>query len=96
MKVLVTGAKGFIGSHLVNRLKDMDFWVRGADAKAESYLPTQDDEFLQLDLRKYGNAKKAVKGMDRVFHLAANMGGIGFITKVGADVMRDNVTITPT
>jgi len=91
LKVLVSGSKGFIGSHLVNFLKDKGYWVRGVDVKPKSYLQTKENEFLELDLRKYGNAKKAVKGMDRVFHLAANMGGIGFITKVGANVMRDNV-----
>ena len=93
MNVLVTGAKGFIGSHLVNRLKDMGCWVRSVDVKNESHLPTREDEFHQLDLRSYGNAEKAVKDVKRVFHLAANMGGIGFITKVGAEVMRDNVLI---
>jgi GDP-D-mannose 3',5'-epimerase len=91
LKVLVTGAKGFIGSHLVNHLKHVGCWVRSVDIKKESFLQTSEDEFYQLDLRRYENCRKAVDGVDRVFHLAANMGGIGFITKVGADVMHDNV-----
>jgi len=93
MKVLVTGGKGFIGSHLVNFLKDKDCWVRSVDRINKSYLETREDEFLELDLRRLGNACKAVDGVGWVFNLAANMGGIGFITKVKADVMRDNIRI---
>ena len=93
IKIAVSGGKGFIGSHLVNYLKDRGYWVRSVDIAEHSFLETKEDEFLQLDLRKYENVEKAVQGVDRVFNLAANMGGIGFITKVGAEVMHDNVLI---
>ena len=91
MKVLVTGGKGFIGSHLVNFLKTRDFWVRSIDIKRDAYLPTQEDEFILGDLTDSKAALSATKEIDFVYNLAANMGGIGFITKVKADVMRDNV-----
>lgn len=93
MKCLVTGGKGFIGSHLVNFLKSEGHFVRNVDVRAKSYLATQEDEFLQLDLRESPNAEKAVAGMDFVYTLAANMGGIGWITEVNAAVMRDNALI---
>jgi len=90
VKVLVAGGKGFIGSHLVNYLKAKGHWVRNVDVEKDSYLETQEDEFLRLDLRSYENIEKAVNGVDWVFNLAANMGGIGFISAYGADIMRDN------
>jgi len=93
MKVLVAGGKGFIGSHLVNYLKAKGHWVRNVDVEKDSYLETQEDEFLQLDLRSYENIEKAVNGVDWVFNLAANMGGIGFISAYGADIMRDNALV---
>lgn len=95
LKVVCTGSSGFIGSHLVNYLKKKGYWVRGVDIrpKSECFLETEEDEFLQLDLRGYKNAVTALKDVDWVFNLAANMGGIGFITRVKADVMRDNVKI---
>lgn len=92
-KMLVTGAGGFIGWHLVNFLKRKGFWVRGVDIKEPEFAPSSADEFLLLDLRIRDNCKKAVKDMDYVFQLVANMGGIGYITKVGADIMHDNVLI---
>jgi nucleoside-diphosphate-sugar epimerase len=93
MRILVTGGKGFIGSHLVNYLKQKGHWVRSVDVKNEALLETTEDEFHCLDLRDYDNAVLAVKGMEWVFDLSANMGGIGFITEVGAEVMRDNALI---
>lgn len=93
MKVLVTGGKGFIGSHLVNYLKARDFWVRSIDLGKDAYLKTEEDELLSGDLTEPQAAFSATKDMDFVYNLAANMGGIGFITKVKADVMRDNVRI---
>jgi len=92
-KCLVTGARGFIGSHLVNYLKGKGYYVRSVDNKDFSYLKTNEDEFKQLDLRVAENAKIAVRGMDRVFNLAANMGGVEFISKVGAEVMHDSALI---
>jgi len=93
-KVLVTGAGGFIGHHLVRYLKNKGYWVRGVDIKYPEFSPKDEaDDFLLLDLRDFRNAIEAVKGVDKVYQLAANMGGIGFITSVKADVVRDNVLI---
>jgi GDP-D-mannose 3',5'-epimerase len=93
VKVLVTGGKGFIGSHLVNYLKAENSWVRSIDHRKDSYLKTEEDEFVLGDLIKPQVALSATKDIDFVYNLAANMGGIGFITRVKADVMRDNVRI---
>lgn len=93
-KVLVTGAGGFIGHHLVRFLKDKGYWVRGVDIKYPEYSSKKEaDEFLKLDLREYRNCLKATKNIDYVYNLAANMGGIGFIETVKAEVMHDNVLI---
>ena len=92
-KALVTGAGGFIGHHLVSYLKSLDYWVRGVDIKYPEFGTTQADDFQILDLRKYDNCLTAVMGIDEVYALAANMGGIGFIETVKAEVMRDNVLI---
>jgi len=93
-KILVTGAGGFIGHHLVRFLKKKGYWVRGVDIKYPEFSPKDEaDEFLLLDLRFLDNCLKATKGIDKVYTLAANMGGIGFITDVKAEVMRDNVLI---
>jgi len=93
VKVCVTGGKGFIGSHLVNYLKSRGHWVRNVDIRSECYLPTEEDEFLQLDLRFFKNAVKAVDGVEWVFNLAANMGGIGYIMELNAPIMHDNSLI---
>jgi nucleoside-diphosphate-sugar epimerase len=94
-KVLVTGGTGFIGSHLANYLKDKGYFVRVADVKpkSECYLPLKADDVIEVDLRIPKSASQATKDVDWVFNLAANMGGIGFITEVGADIMRDNALI---
>lgn len=93
-KILITGAGGFIGHHLVRFLKKKGYWVRGVDIKYPEFSPkNKADEFLLLDLRNFRNCMEAVKEIDKVYTLAANMGGIGFITAVRADVMRDNVLI---
>jgi GDP-D-mannose 3',5'-epimerase len=91
--VLVTGAGGFIGSHLVKFLRSKGYWVRGADIKLPEFMPSYAHEFCKLDLRNKRNCVEATKDIDLVFNLAANMGGIGFITEVGADVMHDNILI---
>ncbi len=93
-KILVTGAGGFIGHHLVRFLKKKRYWVRGVDLKYPEFSPKNEaDQFLLLDLRDPSNCIKATKGMSKVYSLAANMGGIGFISSVKAEVMRDNVLI---
>ena len=92
-KILVTGGKGFIGSHLVNYLKAKGYNVKSTDIVKNSYLKTYEDKFFCGDLRDVYVALKVTKDIDWVFNLAANMGGIGFISKVGADVMRDNALI---
>src|SRR5919198_199717 len=92
-RVLVTGAGGFIGHHLVSYLKDRGYWVRGVDIKLPEYEPTRADEFELLDLRRWGNCLQATRGIDEVYNLAANMGGIGFIESNKALIMHDNVLI---
>ena len=93
-RILVTGAGGFIGHHLVKRLKAEGHWVRGADMKSPEYEASVADEFELLDLRKYDNCLQATRGsIDRVFNLAADMGGIGYITTSLADIARNNVLI---
>jgi len=83
-----------MGSHLAKRLRDRGNFVRVADLNLNGHgLGSYCDEELLLDLRDPGNCLKAVDGIDEVYNLAANMGGIGFITRVGAEVMRDNLLI---
>ncbi len=92
-KTLVTGAGGFIGHHLVKFLKKRGHFVRGVDIKNPEYEQTYADEFLLLDLRHESNALIATKGIDHVYNLAANMGGVGFIERVRAEILHDNVLI---
>jgi GDP-D-mannose 3',5'-epimerase len=93
-RILVTGAGGFIGHHLVKRLKAEGHWVRGADIKLPEYESSVADEFERVDLRKYDNCLQATRGgIDQVFNLAADMGGIGYITASLADIARNNVLI---
>lgn len=92
-RVLVTGAGGFIGSHLVTYLASRGNWVRGVDVKEPDFSKSDADEFFLLDLRNYSNCCRVVDGVDYVYHLAADMGGIGYITSVHADVARNNVLI---
>ena len=92
-RAIVAGAGGFIGHHLVTYLKSNGYWVRGVDIKEPEYAETDADEFELLDLREWDNCLKATGGVDRVYQLAADMGGIGFITAFRADVARNNVLI---
>jgi len=93
-RILVTGGGGFIGSHLARRLFLEGNFVRTADIKYDDYIKEQYcSEKLLLDLRNQENCLKATENIDKVYNLAANMGGIGFITEVGAEVMRDNILI---
>jgi GDP-D-mannose 3', 5'-epimerase len=92
-RVLVAGGGGFIGHHLVSHLRASGAWVRAVDLRAPVYEPTQAHEFLTLDLRDYDSCVTAVKDVDEVYQLAADMGGIGYITAVHADLARNNVLI---
>jgi GDP-D-mannose 3',5'-epimerase len=92
-KTLVTGAGGFIGSHIVKYLKNEGHWVRGVDIKRPEFTKSYADEFVLMDLRNKEGASRVTNGMEQVYNFAANMGGIGFITGVKADVMHDNVLI---
>src|ERR1700684_412061 len=93
-RILVTGAGGFIGHHLVNRLKADGHWVRGADLKYPEYQTSAVDEFELLDLRRFEDCLLATRGgIDQVYNLAADMGGIGFITANHAELARNNILI---
>ena len=92
-RVLVTGAGGFIGHHLVSSLVRRGYWVRGVDIKAPEFAPTEAHEFRLLDLRRWENCLEAAEGVDEVYALAANMGGIGFIETNKAVIVRDNTLI---
>ena len=92
-KVLVTGAGGFIGHHLTKYLKKKGYWVRGVDKKRPEYEETAADEFEVLDLRRWDNCLQATRGIEEVYGLAAEMGGIGYIEKFKAPIMHDSVLI---
>lgn len=92
--VLVTGAGGFIGHHLVKYLVGRGYWVRGADLKLPEYEPTAAHEFLQCDLRLHDACQRASQGMEQVYHLAADMGGIGFISGSHAEITLNNTLIS--
>lgn len=93
IRILVTGAGGFIGHHLTSYLVRKGYWVRGVDIKEPEYAPTDAQEFRLLDLRYEHNCLEAAEGVDQVYNLAANMGGIGFIENFKAEIMHDNVLI---
>jgi nucleoside-diphosphate-sugar epimerase len=92
-RVLVTGAGGFIGHHLVKYLVDRGYWVRGVDIKHPEYEASPADEFELLDLRRFDNCLIATRNIDEVFHLAADMGGIGYITAYHADISHNSAMI---
>lgn len=92
-RVLVTGAGGFIGHHLVTRLKDLGYWVRGVDIKYPEFTDVDADEFEILDLRRWDNCLQATRGIDHVYALAADMGGMGFISANHATILRNNSLI---
>ncbi len=92
-RVLVTGAGGFIGHHLVRALVERGHHVRGVDRKRPEFEPSPAQEFEILDLRRFDDCLLATRGIEHVYALAANMGGIGFIESHKAEIMRDNVLI---
>ena len=93
---LVCGAGGFIGGHLVKRLKREGFWVRGVDLKFHEYAETQADDFVVGDLREQTFVREVVdQRFDEIYQLAADMGGAGYIFtgENDADVMHNSATI---
>jgi nucleoside-diphosphate-sugar epimerase len=96
-RALVCGAGGFIGGHLVKRLKQEGYWVRGADIKEHEFAASAADEFRVLDLREPQNCRTAlsVNGstFDEVYQLAADMGGMGFIHSAECEIMHNSVLI---
>ena len=95
---LVCGAGGFIGSHLVQRLKTEGYWVRGVDIKNPEFAQSAADEFILTDLRDPVQARVAItfrenQPFDEIYQLAANMGGMGFIAFHDAEIMHDSVLI---
>lgn len=96
-RAVVCGAGGFIGSHLVKRLKREGFWVRAVDIKRPEFAPTAADDFCQLDLRDEKQCQAALKleggAPDEVYQLAADMGGMGFIHSAECEIMHNSVLI---
>ena len=97
-KALVCGAGGFIGGHLVKKLKKEGYWVRGVDQKEHEFATTAADEFLVLDLRDEENCRKALAlgegdKFDEVYQLAADMGGMGFIHTAECEIMHNSMLI---
>jgi nucleoside-diphosphate-sugar epimerase len=92
-RVLVTGAGGFIGHHLTSHLVSMGYWVRGVDLVPPEFEPTRAHAFERLDLRRWPDCLQATRGIDEVYNLAANMGGIGFIESNKAVICHDNALI---
>ena len=94
-RVLVNGAGGFIGGHLVKRLKSEGFWVRAVDIKRHEFAEPPADEFVQGDLRDPSVVERVCQGIDEVYQLAADMGGAGYIFtgEHDAGVMHNSATI---
>ena len=97
-RALVCGAGGFIGGHLVKKLKREGYWVRGVDVKHHEFAPSQADDFLLLDLRDPQNCRAALTlpdggTFDEVYQLAADMGGMGFISIAECEVLHNNALI---
>ena len=94
---LICGAGGFIGGHLVKKLKKEGYWVRGVDIKKHEFAPSAADEFLVLDLREEENCRVALTlndgTFDEVYQLAADMGGMGFIHSAECDIMHNSALI---
>jgi nucleoside-diphosphate-sugar epimerase len=97
-KALVCGAGGFIGGHLVKKLKREGYWVRGVDIKRHEFAESPADEFRLLDLREPHNCWEALnlgdgETFDEVYQLAADMGGMGFIHSAECDIMHNSALI---
>ena len=92
-RAVVTGAGGFIGHHLVAHLRNLGYWVRGVDIKRPEFGASSADEFQVLDLRERHAASEAARAVDEVFALAADMGGMGYISSNHARILHDNALI---
>jgi len=92
-RVVVTGAGGFIGSHLVSYLKAQGCWVRGVDLKEPEFAMSDADEFLLADLRRPDACLEALIGAEEVYALAADMGGMGYISTHHAEILHNNALI---
>ena len=92
-RVVVTGAGGFIGHYLVSFLKNEGYWVRGVDQKLPEFSATDADEFELLDLRERASCDRAVRNVHEVYALAADMGGMGYISAHHAKILHDNALI---
>ena len=92
-RVLVTGAGGFIGNHLVKYLVKKGCKVRGVDIKLPEFESSHAHDFELLDLRLWDSCLLATRGIDEVYNLAADMGGIGYITADHANIARNNILI---
>ncbi|MDD1645479.1 MAG: NAD-dependent epimerase/dehydratase family protein [Methanomicrobiales archaeon] len=92
-RVLVTGAGGFIGHHLVSSLKTQGYWVRGVDLKYPEFSRSDADQFEVLDLRRWDSCLQATRGIHEVYALAADMGGMGFISCHHAEILHNNSLI---
>lgn len=92
-KALICGAGGFIGHHLIKYLKKRGYWTRGIDIKYPEFEPSEADDFRILDLRDINHCIEACNGIDHVYQLAADMGGIGYITAYHAAIFRNNALI---
>jgi nucleoside-diphosphate-sugar epimerase len=92
-RVLVTGAGGFVGHHLVTHLKERGYWVRGVDLKYPEFTDVDADEFELLDLRRRDDALVAARDVDEVYALAADMGGMGFISSNHGTILYNNSLI---
>lgn len=93
IKVAVTGAGGFIGHHLVTYLKNLGYWVRGVDLKYPDFTTTDADEFEILDLRRWDSCLQATRNVNEVYALAADMGGMGFISCNHSKILHNNALI---
>ena len=93
IKVAVTGAGGFIGHHLVTYLKTLGYWVRGVDLKYPDFTRTDADEFEILDLRRWDSCLQATRNVNEVYALAADMGGMGFISCNHSQILHNNALI---
>lgn len=95
-KALVLGAGGFIGGHLVKRLKKEGYWVRGVDIKTHEHSHTEADTFVIADLRDYNVCDEVItEDISEIYQLAADMGGAGYIFtgEHDADVMHNSASI---